>query len=255
MFNYNFFKMKNLINTKNTFNYLFITSLLFVFSIQTSMAQIKVWPNKHVTVGGSSSAPLEQYAVLGDCYFHPSSTGFGYSNSGFYFQNYHNNVTSTGGTGSTWFDEPILFPQFNKTAWIGNANNEMYRVFATRFYSPNGQVYTSDRRLKTNIKLWDGSALSKIMNLSIYRYDMDATKYKNVPEEKQAQIAEDSKNKIGFIAQEIQSEFPEMVSTIPGTEYSGVEYTMMIPILLQAIKEQQALIEEMQLEINNLKNK
>ncbi|UTW67459.1 tail fiber domain-containing protein [bacterium SCSIO 12643] len=235
------------------FNLLPLLTLFVLSTISyNSYSQIQVWQNSNITMGYANAQPTEKVNINGDFYIHPVSSAFGSSNSGFYFRNYHNNTTSTGGTGTTWFDEPILLPQFSKTAWIGNANNEIYRVFATRFYSPNPTVYFSDRRLKTNIKLWDGSALSKVMKLNAYRYDMDATKYENVPEEKKAEIALESSNQIGFIAQELQDEFPEMVTNIPGTEYLGVNYSMMIPVLLEAIKEQQLQIEELQKKLEEI---
>lgn len=220
--------------------------VFFIFKSTDTFSQIQVWQNSNVTVGYSNAQPTEKMNVNGDFYIHPTSTAFGNSNSGFYFRNFFHNFNGLGGTGSTWYNEPMLLPQFSKTAWIGNPTNEMYRVFATKIYISNGLVNSSDRRLKTNIKLWDGSALTKIMKLNAYKYDMDTSKYENVPEEKKEQIAEESKNKIGFIAQEVQVDFPEMVSIIPGTEYLGVDYSMMIPVLLEAIKEQQIQIEELQ---------
>jgi hypothetical protein len=153
------------------------------------------------------------------------------------------------------FNEPILRPQWAMTAWLGNANYEFYSVFATHMYTSFGQVQTSDRRLKTNIRVWNGSALNKVMRLNIYRYDMNPAKFNNVPEEKMEQVTEEAKNKIGFIAQELQEEFPEMVSIIPGTDYLGVDYSMMIPILLEAIKEQQAFILELQARVLELEKR
>ena len=228
---------------------------MVIFYSNLTIAQVQVWNNSNVTIGWANTAPNENLNVHGDSYFKPASSTYGSSITGFHFRNYLNNITSTGGTGSTWFNEPMLWCQWSKTAWIGTANEEIYRVFATRLYSSDGLVHTSDRRLKTNIKEWEGSALSKIHNLKVYRYDMDATKFENVPEEKKAVIAEEAKNKIGFIAEELQEEFPEMVKPIPGTEYLGVDYTMMIPVLLEAINEQQALILELQEKILKLEGK
>jgi len=47
---------------------------------------------------------------------------------------------------------------------------------------------------------------------------------------------------IGFLAQEVEQVFPELVST--GTDgYKAVNYAQMTPVLLESIKEQQAQIE------------
>ncbi len=60
---------------------------------------------------------------------------------------------------------------------------------------------------------------------------------------------------MAFIAQELKEEFPEMVKIIPESEYYGVDYTMMIPVLLEAIKEQQKLILELQAKVAALEVK
>ena len=50
----------------------------------------------------------------------------------------------------------------------------------------------------------------------------------------------------GFLAQEVQSVFPELVKTANNSEGTlSVNYQGMIPVLLNAIKEQQAQIKEL----------
>lgn len=49
---------------------------------------------------------------------------------------------------------------------------------------------------------------------------------------------------IGFLAQELAKVFPEVVETFNGVQY--VNYSAMVPILLQAIKEQQEVINQQQ---------
>ena len=56
---------------------------------------------------------------------------------------------------------------------------------------------------------------------------------------------------IGVIAQEIETVFPELVSD--GYEYKSVNYTGLIPILLEALKEQQAQLEAKEAAIITLK--
>jgi hypothetical protein len=233
-------KKKSLTNNA-IFNHYTLPLLFFIFVSLTSNAQIKIWSNYNVAIGSSTQAPTEKLNINGNFFCVPNG-----SLSGFYFTNY---------SGIAPGNEPMLKPQWNNTAWIGNANYQLHRVFASQVYTSTGQVQTSDRRLKTNIHAWSGSALSQIMNLNIYRYDMDVSKLNNIPEEKLPEIIEENKNKIGFIAQELKEEFPEMVSTIPGTEYYGVDYTMMIPVLLEAIKEQQQLILELQQKVESLESK
>ncbi|MGK0286088.1 MAG: hypothetical protein ACI9GM_001132 [Salibacteraceae bacterium] len=245
--------MKNLFsnqtpnNRKNNWAGLF-TAISLLFFTTNLTAQIKVWSNNHVTTGYSTAAPNEQFNVNGDFYLHPTNTQSG----GFYFENYYNNDY---GNAASYFNEPILRPQFGMSMWLGNSGSQLYRVYTRRLYHSDGIYTFSDRRLKTNIVEWNESALAKLMRLNAYRYDMDPTKLEGIPEGKKDQVLAESKNKIGFMAQEIQVEFPEVVKTASENGYLAVDYTMMIPVLLEAIKEQQALILELQAKVIALETK
>ena len=73
------------------------------------------------------------------------------------------------------------------------------------------------------------------------------------------------KHDIGFIAQEVQEIIPEIVNEIPDLEnkdnkYLGVEYSKVVPILVEAVKEQQeqinkqnVVIDKQQKQIDELK--
>jgi len=56
---------------------------------------------------------------------------------------------------------------------------------------------------------------------------------------------------IGFIAQEIEKIYPEVVLT-DKDGYKSVDYSRLTPILLEAIKEQQKIIDNQQSAIGNL---
>jgi len=105
----------------------------------------------------------------------------------------------------------------------------------------NGNFYTpSDKRLKTNIETLT-NVLDKINNLRGVSFEFkDKTKYA-------------SGLQIGFIAQELLKEFPELVS-LGSNGFYKVNYTQLTAVLLQAIKEQQTLIRQQQLEINKIKD-
>ena len=85
----------------------------------------------------------------------------------------------------------------------------------------------SDARLKSNIMTL-GSTLSKLLLIDGKSYTMKAN---------------ESVSKIGLLAQEVQKSFPELVKKANDTEGTlSVNYQGMIPVLLNAIKEQQAQI-------------
>ena len=97
-------------------------------------------------------------------------------------------------------------------------------------------VISSDARLKSNIVSL-GSTLSKLLQIDGKSYEMKG------------------KQKIGVLAQEIQEVFPELVSE-DDNEMLAVNYQGLVPVLINALKEQQSEIEilkQQQAEIDELK--
>lgn len=100
--------------------------------------------------------------------------------------------------------------------------------------------YSSDKRLKENIKPIE-SALDKLEQIRGVTFDW-------TDEEIEKRGGIDGyfvrKNDIGVIAQEIESVIPEAVATREDG-YKAVRYELLVPLLIQAIKEQQVQIEEL----------
>ena len=63
-----------------------------------------------------------------------------------------------------------------------------------------------------------------------------------------------NKNKFGFVAQDLEPIVPSAVEYDKNTDSYGVNYISIIPILVEALKEQQSIIEDLQIEIRSLKN-
>ncbi|MBD99312.1 MAG: hypothetical protein CMO34_05665 [Verrucomicrobia bacterium] len=98
----------------------------------------------------------------------------------------------------------------------------------------------SDRRLKENIKSLN-DVLPSLMNLTGYSYSLKKDKEKNV--------------EFGFIAQEVLEYFPNLVKEVNASKgYLGVSYVQMIPLLLQALKEQQNIIEHQEKRLSKANN-
>ncbi|MGI4875564.1 MAG: tail fiber domain-containing protein [Janthinobacterium lividum] len=96
-----------------------------------------------------------------------------------------------------------------------------------------GTVNTSDQRLKQNIRPLTG-ALASVLALRGVRYEWNALGVQRGGTAGAAQV--------GVIAQEVEKIFPELVST--GADgYKAVNYAQLTPVLLEALKEQQAQIE------------
>ena len=99
--------------------------------------------------------------------------------------------------------------------------------------------YASSIRWKKNIKEI-GGALDKVLSLKGVYFDWD--------EEHGGQ------HDMGFIAEEVGKVIPEIVAFEPeGVYATGVDYGAITPVLVQAIKEQQQLIDEQQEQILELK--
>ena len=118
-------------------------------------------------------------------------------------------------------------------------------VKATAFY------YSSDQRLKRDIKPIS-NALEKIKQLNGVSFKWTG----------------DGSAQIGFIAQEVETVFPEAVSTDKNSGYKSVQYGNLAAPLLEAVKElnlkyevlsqvsskQQQQIEDLQKQLANLKS-
>ncbi|GAA4448763.1 hypothetical protein GCM10023092_01850 [Rurimicrobium arvi] len=152
-------------------------------------------------------------------------------------------------------------------AWSGLASpNAVYGVYGeipvslwskancyAGFFSGNvyarGDVYAnafypfSDQKLKKDIQqLSEGLSVIAKLKPSTYHFRTDEYAFLNLPGEKQ----------YGFIAQELETVLPEAVKQLAITEkdntrfeYKAVNYTMLIPVLTAAIKEQQEQIEQL----------
>jgi hypothetical protein len=128
-----------------------------------------------------------------------------------------------------------LFPEYNNSFSLGSSTLKWTAVYAT-----NGTIQTSDRRLKTNIQdLKYG--LKEVLALQPVRYN-----WKTSP---------NSDNKIGLIAQDVRKIVPEVVVGDESKENIGMNYAELVPVLINAIKEQQQQIELLTKEVNLLKRK
>ncbi len=104
---------------------------------------------------------------------------------------------------------------------------------------------TSDARLKTNI-LPVTHVLGQLMSLNAYTYNFVKTHPSgfSLPTDKR---------QIGVMAQEVEAQFPELVTT-DANGYKAVDYTKLSALLLQAMKEQQQDIDELKKMVIELKN-
>ena len=137
-------------------------------------------------------------------------------------------------SGSTVTSSAVEF-SLNNTAFVignGTASNNRSDALVVKF---NGDAtlagnlnINSDARLKANIVSL-GSTLSKLLQIDGKSYTMKKD--------------ESEKQKIGLLAQDIEKVFPELVSESHGIK--SVNYQGLVPVLINALKEQQSEIDEL----------
>lgn len=230
---------------------LVLTACFVVLSF-CAMAQIQVNSSGYTGIG---TAPSSSYRlkVGGSSYFSGSSYFNG--NSYLYYP-----VAISG--------PPANSPYLIVSASSGTAPNVLICGTTTGSYifTINGSALASgywqgsDSKLKKNITLLDGKLmLSKIMNIDGKKYEF---KNKDELKEVYSKLSGDSLSKMipqlpkgeqyGFIAQELEKDFPELVNTDSITKLKAINYEGMIPVLLQVIKEQQTQLVQLQQQLNQI---
>ena len=136
-------------------------------------------------------------------------------------------------------------PETDNQRDLGNSSYRWDDVYAT-----NGTIQTSDARLKNNIT--DAPyGLAEVLAMRPVTFTWSDAEYKGT--------------KVGFLAQDLLSIVPEVVKTHDWVqdeetgalkrvenEWMGVNYADLIPVLVQAIQEQQQQIEAQQQQIDQL---
>jgi len=194
------------------------------FNTRSGDTVVTTTQGEHLVVGAKDGAAFR------------FSGGTSSSNSG--------NTITTGnriGIGTVFYDstqQPSEALDINGSARfrsIGNAASA-----GALHYTANGTltINTSDIRLKENVEPLNNS-LEKLLQLSGVTYNW---------------IGQEEK-RIGFIAQDVEKIIPELVFTNNNTEekIKGIHQDNLTAILVEAIKEQQKIIEELKVEITNLK--
>ena len=111
----------------------------------------------------------------------------------------------------------------------------------------NSIAGSSDSRFKTNI-LPIENPLQKVLKLRGVTFDWKTKEFPN------RMFSEN--RALGFIAQEVEQVIPEVVQTENSTEgFKSVQYDKVVALLVEAIKEQQKQIEQLQQKVKELTEK
>lgn len=118
-------------------------------------------------------------------------------------------------------NSPLIYGEFDNDKIVINGTYEV----------------SSDIRLKSEIEKIE-NALPNVLRLNGYRY-------------KRNSVADKSKKEIGVIAQEVMEVFPDVVGENP-EGFLSVNYSALIPVLIEAIKEQQTKILQLENRISSM---
>jgi hypothetical protein len=229
------------------------------------------------SIGGDDMAEIVNGAANGLCtYIGNSSTSNAYNGSGGE-TNYTGtsyipggvfgleNQTSGTGMGVDAITNSLTSGSYGLYAQCPYANSAgYYAIYAAGRVLTTGNYYTtSDSILKKNITPLN-NALNKILKLRPVEYDFN---------EKYSDFVSSSERQAGFIAQDVEKVFPGspivspvmLVSKLSGKisapattkrlEAKAVSYTSFIPYMVEAIQEQQKMIEELKAKNTELENR
>ena len=140
----------------------------------------------------------------------------------------HNLLGSTVTNSSTEFSTENTAFVIGNGAAADNRSDALTVLFDGTTTIAGDLSINSDARLKANI-ISLGSTLAKVLQIDGKSYTMKKD--------------DNKKQKIGVLAQDIEKVFPELVSESNGVK--SVNYQGLVPVLINALKEQQAEIDEL----------
>lgn len=226
---------------------IFITSFLALLCFSAS-AQFKVNSN------GNSNVPTYKSFYIGNFGDSNNRMRF-YSSSSYAIFDYYPDLYFRSGS-STSLPTRVIF---KSTGNVGISNSSpSYRLDVNGDVRATSFITSSDARLKKNVVPLS-NALTKLNSLNgvKYNYRNDITVKRISPiddtsyEEPVVDVKED-RVKLGLIAQNVAEVLPELVYE-DQDGYLGVDYVALIPVLIEAIKDQQVQINSLKEEIAKVK--
>jgi len=139
-----------------------------------------------------------------------------------------------------------IYPSSNGQCKVGTSTKQFLSIHGMYIYQ-NGSLVSSDKRLKENFRSIE-KPLEKLIQLNGMKYDFIKEKQDTLDSEK-AKFAKLEKDRMGFVAQDLEKIFPEAVFYDEEIDRYYIEYNAIIPVIVEAMKEQQAQIENLKNEL------
>ncbi|MBN2764470.1 MAG: tail fiber domain-containing protein [Bacteroidales bacterium] len=125
--------------------------------------------------------------------------------------------------------------------YLGSGSFQFNGIYGKNIWA-NGSYLGSDLRFKENFRDIE-SPLEKLLQLKGLKYDLKGEAVDTTSSQKEKEKNERlRKNKMGFVAQDVMELFPEAVVYEEDIDRYYLDYTAIIPVIVEAMKEQQATI-------------
>ena len=189
--------------------------------------------------GNNGSSGLGDYGIVTVASSGQATIGVIHSGDGYANLN-------LGGTSNFWHISKRLSTDNYKLEYYwydGSGFTSRFEFMTNGDFKAGGDIIaykSSDKRLKDNVKTTP-NALEKIQSIGGYEFDWNDSQetYKG--------------HDVGVIAQEIEEVLPEAVTT-RDSGYKGVQYEKLVPLLIEAIKDQQKQIDELKARLDGITN-
>ncbi len=227
----------------------FLTLAVILALFTPAFSQIKMEVSGDVVVGPHyGSSPIRTFDVRGHAFVShvPKVQTPNIAYSGVYFEVYPNTTLGIN------YEDPCFKPQWNNAYRIGTPTQQLWALHSKYIYL-DGVLITSDARYKTNFQSVENS-LSRLLRLTPYRYDYKFKPDSMVSDNINIRAEAAAKNHIGFKAQDMLVDFPDLVKLDETIDKYSVNYIGLIPELVSALQEQNQLIEELELELDEMRN-
>jgi hypothetical protein len=242
---------------------LFLAAMLSACGMMGLSAQIKVETNGRVHAGAEVQGPVSSclapspFLYLGNKSGSYSGTTAPYA----FIRNSDLLYLTTSRYDYCMFNYPIFTADYSGRMGIGKAPDAACNVDVSGQLRAANVPLTSDERLKRNIQPVSQELVDNLYDLKAQSYEKLEIRTELIPDDKgnmveQVILKEPDQKYIeyGFMAQELQKLFPDLIST--GADgYLSVRYISLIPVMIEAIKEQKATINELRTEMDALKGK
>jgi hypothetical protein len=146
-----------------------------------------------------------------------------------------------------------LPPGVTSNGYVGNCTRQFLEVRGQSVFA-NHYPCSSDIRFKENFRTID-NPLKKVLQLTGKKYDYISESSDTIGNDQdKKKIAKLKKDNLGFVAQEVLKILPEAVVYDEEIDRYYLEYNAIVPVVVEAMKEQQTQIETLKSEISSLKN-